>query len=188
MLAGLTLARVGAGAAPTLADAMSLRKKVAGINDFSAKPTPQPRRTMVTEDEVNAYLVYDAGDQLPSGVVEPGITILGGGRVTARAVVDLDAVRKQKPRGLLDPMNYVSGRVPMTATGVIRASNGVVRLDLETAEVGPVPIPKIVLQEIVGYYTRTPERPSGIGLDDAFTLPARIREIHVEAGHAIVVQ
>ena len=188
VLAGLTAAIMSAGAAPTRADALSLQKKIAGINEFSAQPTPQSRRTMVTENEVNAYLTYDVGDQLPSGVVEPGITIVGGGRVSARAVVDLDAVRKQRPRGLLDPMSYVSGRVPMTATGVLRASNGVGHLELEMAAVGPVPIPKVVLQEIVSYYSRTADKPSGIGLDDPFPLPARIREIQVEAGHAIVVQ
>ena len=34
-------------------------------------------------------------------------------------VVDLDAVRRQKaPTSLLDPMNYLTGRLPVTATGV----------------------------------------------------------------------
>ncbi len=50
------------------------------------------------------------------------------------------------------------------------------------------PVPKLILQEIVSYYSRSPERPAGIGLDDAFMLPARIREIQVEVGRAIVVQ
>jgi hypothetical protein len=40
----------------------------------------------------------------------------------------------------------------------------------------------------VSYYSRTPEKPAGIGLDDPFALPARIREIHVERGQAIIVQ
>ena len=182
-------AAVVAGAGPSRADALSLKKKVEDINAFSARPTKQPRRTTVTENEVNAYLTYDVGDQMPVGVVEPGVSILGGGRVTARAVVDLDAVRKQKSsRSLLDPLNYVSGRLPIAATGVLTTSNGVARLQFESAAIGPVPVPKLVLQEIVGYYSRTESRPAGIGLDDPFELPARIREIHVETGHAIVVQ
>ena len=41
-------------------------------------------------------------------------------------------------------------------------------------------MPKFVLQEIVSHYSRTPEKPAGIGLDDPFALPARIREIQVE--------
>jgi hypothetical protein len=46
----------------------------------------------------------------------------------------------------------------------------------------------MILQEIVSYYSRTAENPSGISLDDPFALPARIREIQVERGQAIIVQ
>ena len=184
--AGFTV--LGAGAGPSRADAESLKRKVTGITEFSARPTKQPRRTTVTEDEVNAYLTYDALDQLPAGVVEPAVTVVGPGRVTGRAVVDLDAVRKQKPRSLLDPMNFASGRLPVTATGILKTSNGVGTLQFESASLGPVPIPKVILQEIVSYYSRTPENPAGIDLDAPFALPARIREIQVEPGRAVVIQ
>ena len=184
--AGFTV--LGAGAGPSRADAESLKRKVTGITEFSARPTKQPRRTTVTEDEVNAYLTYDALDQLPTGVVEPAVTVVGPGRVTGRAVVDLDAVRKQKPRSLLDPMNFASGRLPVTATGILKTSNGVGTLQFESASLGPVPIPKVILQEIVSYYSRTPENPAGIDLDAPFALPARIREIQVEPGRAVVIQ
>ncbi len=178
-----------AAVAPTRADARTLQEKVTGINRFAAAPTRQPRRTTVTQNEVNAYLAFDAGDQIPTGIVEPAIAILGGGRVSARAVVDLDAVRKQKSqRSLLDPMNYLSGRVPVTATGTLRTTAGVARMEYESGAIGPVSIPKFILQEIVSYYSRTPEKPSGIDLDAPFTLPARIREIQVETGRAVVVQ
>ena len=178
-----------AAAGPTRADALSLQKKVDSINAFSTQPANRALRTTLTENEVNAYLTYDANDRLPAGVVEPGVSILGGGRVTARAVVDLDAVRGQKSsRSLLDPLNYVGGRLPMTATGVLTTSNGVARLQFESSAIGPVRVPKLVLQEIVGYYSRSESRPAGIGLDDPFELPARIREIQVETGRAIVVQ
>ena len=53
---------------------------------------------------------------------------------------------------------------------------------------GGVPIPKLFLQEIVSYYSRSAEKPAGISLDDPFPLPARIREIQVERGQAIIVQ
>src|SRR5438093_12666531 len=75
-------------------DAETLRQKVATINAHAERPTRQGRRTTVTESEVNAYLVYDAREQIPTGVVEPSVTILGPGRLLGRAVVDLDAVRR----------------------------------------------------------------------------------------------
>ena len=187
-LAALATVALGAGGAPTRADAVSLKRKVAGITQFSDRPARQPRRTIVTENEVNAYLTFDARDQLPSGVVDPAVTIVGPGRVSGRAVVDLDVVRKQKTRSLLDPMNFASGRLPLMATGVLKTSGGVGWFELESAALGPVPIPKIILQEIVSYYTRTAEHPAGIGLDDPFALPARIGEIQVDTGRAVVIQ
>jgi hypothetical protein len=160
-----------AAAQPSRRDADLMRQKVAAIVQAGAPSSRQPMRTTVTENEVNAYLAYDAHDDLPAGVVEPTVTIIGTGRVSGRAIVDLDAVRKQK-----------------NATGMLTTSNGVGRFQLESATVGGVPIPKMMLQEIVGYYSRTPQKPSGISLDEPFPLPARIREIQVERGQAVVVQ
>jgi len=165
------------------------RQKLAAIVAEGDHPTRQGRRTTITQSDLNAYLQYDAPAQLPAGVVEPAVTIVGGGRVSARAVVDLDAVRKAKAStSLLDPVSYLSGRLPVTASGVLTTANGVGRLALESSTVGGVPVPKLLLQEIVSYYSKTPEKPSGIGLDDPFALPARIREIQVERGQAIIVQ
>jgi hypothetical protein len=170
-------------------DATSLKQKIAAITAVGEKPAAQLRRTTVTEGEVNSYIVYEARDQVPTGVVDPYITILGDGRVAARATVDLDAVRKQKnPTSLLDPMNYLMGRLQVTASGVLRTANGVARFELQSTSVGGVPVPKLMLQEIVSYYSRTPQNPAGINIDDPFTLPARIREIQVDRGQAIIVQ
>ena len=170
-------------------DAELLRQKVATISAHGERPGTQGRRTTVTEGEVNSYLVYDAKPQLPAGVVEPTVTILGTGRLSGRAVVDLDAVRHARAsQSWFDPTNYLTGRLPVSATGRLKTSNGVGQFELESASVGGVPIPKILLQEIISYYTRTPEKPSGIDLDDPFALPARIREIQVERGQAIIVQ
>jgi hypothetical protein len=170
-------------------DSALLRQKVDIINKHAERPTKQGRRTVVTENEVNAYLAVDARPQLPTGVVAPSVTIVGTGRLSGRAVVDLDAVRVAKnPTSLLDPVNYLTGKVPVTAVGVLKTSNGIGHFELESASVGRIPVPKLILQEIVSYYSRTAEKPSGISLDDPFALPARIREIQVLRGQAIIVQ
>jgi hypothetical protein len=179
----------GADQRATKRDAALLRQKVATITAHGDRPTAQGRRTTVTETEVNSYLTYDAREQLPAGVVDPGVTILGTGRVAGRAVVDLDAVRHAKASpSWFDPTNYLTGRLPVAATGRLQTSQGVGRFELESASVGGVPVPKLLLQEIVSYYSRTPDKPAGINLDDPFALPARIREIQVERGQAIIVQ
>ena len=179
----------GADIRATKRDAEVLREKVAAINAEAAKPSKQGRQTTVTETEVNAYLAYDAGDQIPVGVVEPSVTIVGGGRLSGRAVVDLDAFRRQRnPTSIFDPMNYLRGRLPVAASGVLTTKAGVAQFQLESASISSVPIPKLLLQELVSYYSKTKENPAGINIDDPFELPAKIREIRVERGQAIIVQ
>ena len=186
LLTASTLAQVRA----TKRDAQTMKQKVAAIAAHGERPTKQGQRTTVTENEVNSYLTYELGDDLPTGVVQPSVSALGTGRVSGRAVVDLDAVRKAggNTGGLFDLRSYLTGHVPVTATGVLRTGNGHARLELQSASVAGVPVPKLLLQEIVAYYSKSPSKPGGISLDDEFELPARIREIQVERGQAIVVQ
>jgi hypothetical protein len=54
--------------------------------------------------------------------------------------------------------------------------------------VSGVPVPKPLLQEVVSYYSRSPELPAGIDLEAPFELPARIREIRTQKGQALIIQ
>jgi hypothetical protein len=144
--------------------------------------------TEISDAEVNAYLRFHAKDDIPAGIVDPSLQALGDGRIGGRAIVDLDAVRKQKPRGWLDPMGYITGRVPITARGRLTTQNGVGQFTLEGAELAGVAVPKVFVQELLSFYSRTSEKPEGINMDDPFPLPAQIREIKVAPGRATIVQ
>jgi hypothetical protein len=172
-------------------DADNFRAKISDIGrrgDPAAAAAPHARTT-VTEAEVNSYLTLDVADDLPNGVVSPTVKLLGSGRASGQAVVDLDGVRKGLgATSMLNPLSYLRGRLPVVATGTVQSRDGVARLQFESATVAGVPVPKMVLQQIVSYYSRSERFPSGVNLDDPFTLPARIREIQVERGQAIVVQ
>jgi hypothetical protein len=173
----------------TRGDADNLVRKLVQITANSGVPRAKNERsTTITEPEVNSYLRYHAAAEIPAGVTEPYVTIVGDGKLEGRATVDLDAVRQQKRRGWSDPLGYVSGKLPIQATGRLQAQDGVGRFTLDSATIGGVPVPKVVLQEVVSYYTRRPDNPSGVSLDDPFELPARIREIRVGTGQAIVIQ
>lgn len=170
-------------------DAAQFIEKVNTIIAFAIHPGFRMQQTRIAEDEINGYLVVNGQAEIPPGVTDPAVAILGSGRVSARAVVDLDAVRRLKqPTSFLDPMSYLTGRLPVTVTGLLTTDHGVGRFTLESASVSGVPIPKFVLQEIVGFYSKAPDTPGGIVLDDPFALPAAIREIQLERGQAIIIQ
>lgn len=154
----------------------------------TAAVTSTTQTTEITDNELNAYFRFHAKDQIPVGIVEPTINAVGTGRLTGRATVDLDAVRTQKQRGWLDPLGYLTGRLPITATGTLNTQNGIGKFSLESAEISGVTIPKTVLQELLSHYSRSKENPAGINMDDPFELPARIREIRVEQARATIVQ
>ena len=180
---------------------MRLPVSVADAERFVAKwaavlshkePAPSHRRrdvqTEVTEPEVNAYLRFDAKGVVPAGIVDPYVFALGDGRLAVEAVVDLDAVRLSRERGMFDVAQLLRGRVPVTATGVLRSHDGVFRIELEAATAAGFSIPKSLLQELVSFYSRTSSSPAGFDLDSTFELPAGIRQLTVQARKAIIVQ
>jgi hypothetical protein len=185
-LAGVVSLVADAELSQRAADAF--QRKVDGIKQYASSTLTGARLTPVSESELNSYIRFSLKAEMPAGVVEPYVSIVGNDEVRARAVVDLDAVRTAKPRGWLDPLGYLAGRLPVTARGRLLASNGVARLELEQVTVSGVTVPNTFLQEIVTFYTRSPQNPNGVDLGAPFDLPARIEDINVEVGQAIVVQ
>ena len=165
------------------------RKLAQIVVQGDAAQKPGIRRTPVTETELNSWFTYSAKPLLPAGVSDPHITMIGNGKVTGQAVVDLDAIAKKKTSGgTFDIWNLVGGKVPVNVAGTLRTKDGIGSFDLESADVSGLPLPKSFLQEVVSYYSRTADHPQGVKIDDPFALPASIRQIDVGAGQAVIVQ
>jgi hypothetical protein len=172
---------------PQLADAFE--KKIVLIQKIADQDSGKPRATAFSQAETNSYLKYKAGDLLPTGLMQPELTIIGEGRVSGKAVVDLDIVRqKQSSGGWFDPTSYLTGKLPVTASGKIVTWDGKGRFELDRAEVSGLPIPKSFLGQMVNFFTRTADNPKGSSIDDVFELPADIRRIDVEANRWTVHQ
>jgi len=171
-------------------DATRFAGKLTQITKNSTTPRKgtAARSTTVSDNEVNSYLKFLAGSQVPVGIVEPTLHGAGNGRVTGRAIVDLDAVRTQKKRSWTDPLGYLMGKLPVTAAGTLTTTKGVGRFQLESAEISGVTVPKSLIQELLSYYSRTPENPAGINMDEPFNLPSAIQEIRIGQGNAVIVQ
>jgi hypothetical protein len=196
LLAALAATALAAAQDLTKADAASLERKIQTIMQRSTVPPPKapakplaPLRTSLTEREVNAYFKFNM-DQFPPGVVNPLLTFSDAGRLAAKATVDLEAVRKSRPRGALDPMNLVAlaGSVDLLVNGTLKSKAGMGTLIIESASLGGIPIPVVALQEIILFYTKTPELPQGFDITKPFPLPVGIREVQTQRGAAIVVQ
>jgi hypothetical protein len=170
-----------------LSDAFA--KKIVLVQKMANEKASKDRPTTFTQDETNSYLKFGAGDLLPTGLTQPEITMLGQGRVSGKAIVDLDIVRqKQSSGGWFDPTSYLTGKLPVTASGRIVTWDGKGKFELASAEVSGVPIPKSFLAQMVNFFTRTADNPRGSSIDDTFELPAKIRTIDVEQGRFVLHQ
>jgi hypothetical protein len=153
------------------------------------KPAPAGRRTEITEGELNSWFAFRSQKLLPAGVAPPSIAILGNGRLAGDIVIDLSAyAQTRRSGGVLDPWSLLGGRLPVRVTGLLQTKDGRGQFAMETAEVSGIALPKSMLQELVSFYSRTPDKPEGIRFDDPFELPANIRQIEVGQGQAVVVQ
>ena len=185
------LAQAPARVPLTAADADRCERKLHALQRYAeeraARKAVDPQlTTTLTEAEINSYLRLKIAGDFPAGVVEPYVTGLGDGRVTASAIVDLDAVSKSGSGGSLGRM--LGGRLPLTISGTLRGRGGNATFELDSATLTGIPVPKMLLQQIVGYYSKSVDKPSGVNLDAPFPLPNGIRQLDIGLHQVVLVQ
>jgi hypothetical protein len=198
-VAGIGIATLAAGGLQTTTpltseDGAALEEKLISIlrhadtAETVEADEPDNRLTVLGEREINAYLEFQGASRLPTGLTEPTLRIGEAGFVSAEAVVDLNLIRQQRTRSWLDPLQYLAGRLPVTASGRVQSGGGEAQVDIESVTVGGIPVPVQVLQELVKYFTRTAEHANGTQLDEPIPLPYRIAELRLSPGQAVIVQ
>lgn len=181
----------GSSAAPggAQADADSLQRKLEDIVTFGAIPRLETKSTVLLEREVNAYVHTYLREDLPAGVTEPRIEIVGDRVLRGSVVLDMDAYRASRPPSTgFDPFALLSGKLTARARGRLITADGEGRFELDEADLAGIPLPRFLVQQLLTFYSRTPDQPDGIRLDDPFYLPVSIREIRVLPGEALVIQ
>lgn len=187
----LLAAATTSSAAPNLSrePGERLARKIDEINNNAAADPVRPKKTPISEPEVNSYLAFNIKDKIPPGLANPEIRMVGAGQLSGRVFVDMDEFKRhRRSGGFLDPFSFISGQVPVTAHGVLRTKDGTGQFQLASAEIHGVPLPKPLVQELVSFFSRTPEHPNGFNIDAPFILPAEIREIAIDRGTAVVMQ
>ena len=186
LISAAMVASLGARQDLTRADGDRMAQKLAAIEARGAAAGASGARTSFTDREVNAYFRFNAKEQLPPGVIDPQVTIQNESRVDARAVVDLDAVRKSQ-QGWMAGLLHGSVEVRVARRSLVVA-NGKGTLQIVSATLGGIPIPMSLLQDVISEYSKTPANPNGFQLDRPFDLPDNIREVRLQPGAATIIQ
>ena len=173
--ASRTVAQNGAAAADRM------HQKLEAIVRFGAIPRLETQSTVIEEGEVNAYLVHYLREEIPPGISTPTLNILADNRLSATATLDLDAMNASRPPSEgFDPLRVLRGSLLAKVSGRLVTENGSGRFELESAELGGIPLPRALVSQLVRHYD--------VDIDAPFDLPSSIREIRGEPGQVTVLQ
>jgi hypothetical protein len=179
----------GASQSGSLAAADRMQQKLEAIVKFGAIPRLETQSTIIEEGEVNAYLAHYLQAEIPPGISTPTLRIHGDRLLSATATLDLDALNASRPPAEgFDPVRLLRGSLAAKVSGRLVTENGTGRFELESAELGGIPLPRALVSQLVTRFSTSADQPQGIDLDAPFDLPSSIREIRVEPGQVTVLQ
>ena len=161
----------------------SMERKLDHIESNAQAPAPDSKPTVMTEEEVNAY-VNSGAVQLPRGVQR--VRLEGqAGVVTAHTRVDFDQIT-QGSRSINPLLALFSGVHDVEVTAHAHGERGVGHVHADHVILDGVEVPQMALQFFVDRYLK-PKYPE-IGIDSRFQMPDRIDSAIVGQHQVSVVQ
>jgi len=149
--------------------ARSMERKLEHIESNAAKTRPDPAPTVLTEDEVNAY-VNSGAVHLPKGVQRVHLEGTPGA-VTADLQVDFDQIT-QGSRSVNPLLALFSGVHQVQVATHAYGQRGVGYVHVDRVSLDGAEVPPIALEFFIGRYIK-PKHPE-IGIDSRFQMPDRI--------------
>ena len=165
------------------AAAQRLQRKLDHIQQNGARQRPDPTPTVLTEEEINAYLASGAV-RLPRGV--ESVRLQGSpGVIAGSARVDFDKLT-EGARSANPLLNMFTGVHDVAATAHASGKGGQAEIQVDTVSLDGVEIPRMALEYFVNHYVK-PKYP-GVGLDTRFAMPSRIDSATVGQHQLTIVQ
>ena len=173
----------------SLLEAQSMVAKLAAL-EKRAKLAKPPRKApmSVSEGEVNSYVNLTRGGEMPKGLSDV-IVHFERDRLVARGLLDLDQLRGPAalPEGLGGLLGFLSGKVPVEATGRLRmVEDGVGAFVIEDAHLATFPVSASVIQQLAVWATKSSENPRGFDINSPFRLPYALKRVRLEPGRALL--
>jgi hypothetical protein len=159
------------------------QRKIQHIETNARSRHPDPTPTILTEQEVNAYLASDQ-IQLPAGV--QSVKLEGHpGIINGTARVDFDRVREGAHSS--NPLLSIFSGVHEVAVAThAHGANGQGYVHVDSVSLDGIEVPNFALQLFVEKYLQ-PRYPQ-IGIDSRFNLPDRIDQATVGEHQITIIQ
>ncbi|HWR15528.1 MAG TPA: hypothetical protein VN577_11920 [Terriglobales bacterium] len=165
------------------AQVQSAQKKFDYIIQNGAKAAPDQNPTVLTENEINSWLM-SGNAELPKGVRK--LQFRGNpGVIDATATVDFDQITAGR-RSSHPLLSLFRGTHEVQARASAAGSAGVGQVHIESVSIDGVGVPKFALEFFVDKYIR-PKYPN-LGMDSTFRLPHKIDIARVGSRKLTVTQ
>ena len=165
--------------------ANSLTKKLEAIEKRQPAARKKKAESVTfTQGEVNSYLNLAYAERLPKGVKDVEVR-LDRDRMQVKGIVDIDRV-KGKVEGGGGLLSFLSGDVPVEATGKVSGKDGFGQVAWESVYLGGVRLPITALEQMVRSSTRSEEQPEGFDIHAPFRLPYSVDRLRLEPGRALL--
>ena len=163
--------------------ARSMERKLDHLDRNARAATPDPTPTVLTEEEVNAY-VQSGGINLPRGVQR--VHLVGQpGAVTADMQVDFDQIT-QGSRSINPLLALFSGVHQVQVATHAHGEHGVGHVHVDSVFIDGVEVPPMALQFFADRYVK-PKHPE-LGIDSRIQMPDRIDSAVVGRQRVTLVQ
>jgi len=168
-------------------EAQSFERKLDIIKRQSqAKGPGRPDSVLVTEGELNSYLNLTYAPRMPPGVSDVNVR-LEAERIRASGLLDLERVRGNVPApSAWSPLAYLRGKVSVELAGRLQTRDGYGTFAVEDASIASIPVPMVLLEQIVSSATKKPSDPDGINLNERFRLPYAVSRVRVGMARAVL--
>ena len=163
--------------------ARSMERKLDHIERNAQAATPDPTPTVLTEDEVNAY-IQSGAINLPRGVQRVHLEGMPG-VVTADARVDFDQIT-QGSRSMNPLLALFTGVHQVQVATHAHGEHGIGHVHVDSVFLDGVEVPQIALQFFVERYIK-PRHPE-LGIDSRIQMPERIDSAVVGRHQVTLVQ
>jgi hypothetical protein len=168
-------------------EALSFERKLDRIKTQSqAKGAGRPESVLVTEGELNSYLNLTYASRMPRGVSDVNVR-LQADRIRASGLLDLERVRGNVPApSAWSPLAYLRGKVSVELAGRLQTRDGFGTFAVDEASIASVPVPMLLLEQIVSSATKKPSDPDGINLNERFRLPYAVSRVRIGMARAVL--
>lgn len=162
------------GLSRDLSDAMG--KKLELLEKFDRNPKAVRRPVDVSESELNSYVRYALADRIPRGLREVRIA-LRENRLELRGVANLSEFDELKQKAGASFLSLLGGEVLVEVVADFKSDRGFGQFEIQSAQIGPVPLSAAMVSEIVARVTVDAQHPNGFDMRLPFRLPYSVKRI-----------